>query len=266
MARSKKAKASPAQPTTQVQSVGALPVALLIDGENVIAPELIAPILVEASKMGSVVIRQVYGNWAAPSMTPWKEMMIQHALERMGQVPTSAGRNATDIALVIGAMDLLYRGVRHFCLVAGDSDYVPLVLRLRQEGCSVLGIGMPSASHALREACSRFLTTEQLTPQPVPSTPSLSAPAASAGERSTEDLPALLTTAYHQVAKADGGDWVLLAVLGKALRDHSPTFQNTYGKKKLWALLAQYPELFEQRLRTAGQGQTAEVRLRAQRG
>ena len=265
MAKSKKAKATAAQLPGQAQSVAAFPVALLIDGENVIAPELIAPILVEASKMGSVVIRQVYGNWAAPSMNRWKDMMIQHALERMGQVPSSAGRNATDIALVIGAMDLLYRGARHFCLVAGDSDYVPLVLRLRQEGCTVLGIGMPSASHALREACTRFLTTEQLTPQPVPSSPSLSAPPAPTGALSSQDLQAQLSAAYHQVAKADGNDWVLLAVLGKALRDHNPTFQNTFGKKKLSALLAQYPDLFEQRLRTAGQGQTAEVRLRAQR-
>ena len=266
MARSKKSKAPAATPPNQQTSVGASPVALLIDGENVIAPDLIAPILVEASKMGSVVIRQVYGNWASPSMSPWKSMMIQHALERMGDVPTSAGRNATDIALVIGAMDLLYRGMRHFCLVAGDSDYVPLVLRLRQEGCTVLGIGMPNASHALREACTRFLTTEQLTPQPVLPSPSLSAPPAPTGERSFEELLVLLTTAYHQVAKAGGNEWVLLAVLGKALRDHYPTFQNTYGKKKLSALLDQYPDLFEQRLRTAGQGQTAEVRLREKRG
>ncbi len=214
--------------------------------------------------MGSVVIRQVYGNWAAPSMAPWKHMMIQHALERMGDVPTSAGRNATDIALVIGAMDLLYRGVRHFCLVAGDSDYLPLVLRLRQEGCTVLGIGMPNASHALREACTRFLTTEQLAPQPVPSSPSPPLLLHRKEAQSTEELPALLTTAFHQVAKEGGNEWVLLAVLGKALRDHSATFQNTYGKKKLSALLDQYPDLFEQRLRTAGQGQTAEVRLREQ--
>jgi len=265
-ARSKKSKAPAATPSSQQTTVGASPVALLIDGENVIAPELIAPILVEASKMGSVVIRQVYGNWASPSMTHWKDMMLQHALERMGQVPSSAGRNATDIALVIGAMDLLYRGARHFCLVAGDSDYVPLVLRLRQEGCSVLGIGLPNASHALREACTRFLATEQLTPQPVLPSPSLSAAPTPTRARSSEELSALLTAAYHQVAKADGNDWVLLAVLGKALRDHSPTFQNTYGKKKLSALLDQYPDLFEQRLRTAGRGQTAEVRLREKRG
>jgi hypothetical protein len=124
------------------------PVALLIDGENVITPDLIAHILVEAGKMGGVVIRQVYGNWTAPSMQPWKEMMTHYELEPKGNGQANLGRNATDIALVIGAMDLLYRGVRHFCLVAGDSDYIALVLRLRQEGCTILGIGMPNASQA----------------------------------------------------------------------------------------------------------------------
>ena len=262
MARSKKSKTPPATLPNQQHALAASPVALLIDGENVIAPELITPILGEAGKMGSVVIRQVYGNWAAPSMNPWKDMMTHHALERMGNVPPSAGRNATDIALVIGAMDLLYRGVRLFCLVAGDSDYVPLVLRLRQEGCTVLGIGMPNASHALQEVCNRFLTTDQLTPQPVLPKPTLSSPPPSTVTRSLEELQALLTNAYHQVAKAGGNEWVLLAVLGKALRDHGPTFQTTYGKKKLSALIGQYPDLFETRLRKAGQGQIAEVRIR----
>src|SRR5437870_10874324 len=156
MARRKKSKTTATAPPIQQNTLAASPVALLIDGENVIAPDLITHILVEAGKMGGVVIRQVYGNWAAPSMQPWKEMLTHYALEQMGNGQINAGRNATDIALVIGAMDLLYRGVRHYCLVTGDSDYLPLLLRLRQDGCTILGIGLPNASHALKEACSRF--------------------------------------------------------------------------------------------------------------
>src|SRR6266568_7525391 len=113
--------------------------------------------------MGGVTIRRVYGNWSALSMQPWKKSMTLHAIEPRSNLSTKSGHNATDIALVIGAMDLLYQGIRHFCLVAGDSDYVPLVLRLRQDGCTILGIGMPNALLALREACTRFLSTEQLT-------------------------------------------------------------------------------------------------------
>jgi NYN domain len=270
MARRKKSKTPAATPPIQQNALTASPVALLIDGENVIAPDMIAHILVEAGKMGGVVIRQVYGNWATPSMHPWKEMTTHYALEHMGNVPPNAGRNAADIALVIGAMDLLYRGVRHFCLVAGDSDYVPLVLRLRQEGCTVLGIGMPNASHALKEACSRFLTTEQLMPQPaVPRSPKAAHPSPPSlpgtATPSLEELSTLLTDAYLQATQGGETEWILLALVGKALKDRNPTFQETYGKKKLSALIERYPDLFEQRLRTVGKGQTAEIRLREQK-
>lgn len=261
MARRKKSKAPATVPVIQQKTLASSPVALLIDGENVIAPDMIAYILVEAGKMGGVVIRQVYGNWTAPSMHPWKEMTTHYALEQMGNVPANAGRNATDIALVIGAMDLFYRGVRHFCLVAGDSDYLPLVLRLRQDGCTVLGIGMPNASHALKEACNKFLTTEQLMPHtisPKSMTPSTTSPPTI---RSMEELSTLLTDAYLQVAKKSENEWILLSDLGKVLRDRNPDFQNTHGKKKLSALIEQCSGIFESRLRKVGKGQTAEVRI-----
>lgn len=269
MPKSKKSKASVISQPTQQNILTASPVALLIDGENVVAPEMIAHIFVEAGKIGGVVIRQVYGNWASPSMNPWKALLAHYDLEQMGNVPAKAGRNATDIALVIGAIDLWYRGVRHFCLVAGDSDYVPLVLRLRQEGCTVLGIGMQHASHALKEACSRFLTTEQLMPQPAsPMSPKSerSSPPSSpvTVTASLEELSTLLTDAYLLAAKGGETEWVLLGVLGKALKDRTPNFQESYGKKKLSTLIEQYSDIFEQRLRTVGKGQTAEVRLREQ--
>src|SRR5260221_8415783 len=165
--------------------------------------------------MGGVVIRQVYGNWTAPSMQPWKEIMTHYALEPRGNVPANAGRNATDIALVIGAMDLLYRGVRHFCLVAGDSDYLPLVFRLRQDECIVLGIGMPNASHALKEACNRFLTTEQLMPHTAPPKSVIPSPTSLPTTYSMENLSTLLTDAYLEVRKKSGNEWILLASLGK---------------------------------------------------
>lgn len=264
MARRKKAKTTVTTLLIPQNALAASPVALLIDGENVIAPDMIAHILVEAGKMGGVVIRQVYGNWAAPSMNPWKEMMNHYELKQMGNVPANAGRNATDIALVIGAMDLLYRGVRHFCLVAGDSDYLPLVLRLRQDECTVLGIGMPNASHALKEACNRFLTTEQLTPHTAPPKSKIPSPTSLPTTRSMEELSTLLTDAYLQVRKKSGNEWILLSTLGKALRDRNPNFQDTHGKKKLSALIGQYADIFEVRPRKVGKGQTDEVRLREQ--
>lgn len=238
------------------------PCALLIDGENVITPDLITHILVEAGKIGGVVIRQVYGNWTAPSMQPWKEMMTHYELEPKGNVQTNSGRNATDIALVIEAMDLLYRGVRHFCLVAGDSDYVPLVLRLRQDGCTILGIGMPNASQALREACNKFLSIEQLTPHAASSTSKV---VSSKPAYSREELSTLFTRAYLHNAKESGNEWIPLAAFGNALRDLTPNFQAIYGKKKLSALIEQCPGLFETQQRKTEKGHVDEVRLREQK-
>jgi len=257
--RKKKPKTTATLPIIQQDILVAssvAPVALLIDGENTIVPDLIAQILVEAGNMGGVTIRQVYGNWAAPSMQPWKETMTYYGLEPIGNGQKNTGRNATDIALVIGAMDLLHRGFRHFCLVAGDSDYVPLVFRLRQSECIVLGIGLPSASHALKDACSRFLTTGQLVPHVAssisPPTPSV------------ESLTSLLTSAYLLNANKSEKEWIPLAALGVTLRDLNPHFQEIYGKQSLSAMINQYPDLFEVRQRETEKGHTDEVRLRKQ--
>jgi hypothetical protein len=230
-------------------------VALLIDGENVMIPDLIAHILVEAGKMGGVTIRQIYGNWAAPSMQSWKKDLTHYALEPMGNRP---GHNATDIALVIGAMDLLYRGIKHFCLVAGDSDYVPLVSRLRQDGCTVLVIGTSAVSSNLKEASSMFLSTDQLIPQALPQPPSSKAVASSP----PSELCTLLTKAYRVATEKGATEWVLLSNLGLTLRQLSSTFEISYGKQSLSDLIKKCNGLFETRTRKIGKGQAEEVRLR----
>ena len=117
---------------TLLQTSHVAVVALLIDGEN-ISPDLTAQMLVEAGKFGGVTIRRVYGNVTSPNMQRWKEVMTQYALQGMHQMQTATGKNAADIALAVDAMDLFYRDhVTRFCLVGSDSDYTPLVLRLRQ--------------------------------------------------------------------------------------------------------------------------------------
>ena len=231
------------------------PVALLIDGENVLIPDLIPQILVEVGKMGDVTIRQVYGNWAAPCMQSWKKHLTHYALEPMGNRP---GHNATDIALVIGAMDLLHCGIKHFCLVAGDSDYVPLVSRLRQDGCTVMVIGPTAVSSALKEASSVFRSIDQLLPQAssrLSSSQAIAPPPPS--ERSM-----LLTKAYHVATQKSKTEWVPLSALGLILRQLNPNFQGIYGKQRLSTLIKQCPTLFETRHRKSGNGQVGEVRLR----
>lgn len=252
----KKKQATPLlNPPLTVATLSVPPVALLIDGENTIIPELVAHILVEAGKMGGVTVRQVYGNWAAPSMQPWKKYMEHYALEQMGNRP---GRNATDIALVIGAMDLLYRGIKHFCLVAGDSDYVPLVVRLRESGCAVLVIGTAAVSSALKDASSIFLSTDQLLPRALPQ----ASPMPAAAPAPSLELSTLLRKAYCVASKQYQTEWVSFAHLGSAVRELCPTFEQTYGKSKISKLVKQYSDCFEIRQRESGKGQVEEVRLR----
>jgi len=236
--------------TTSVPSV-----ALLIDGENALIPDLIDHILVEAGKIGVVTSRQVYGNWAASCMQGWKKITVRYALEPKRTLLSKPGHNATDIALVIDAMDLLHRGIKYFCIVAGDSDYVPLVLRLRQESSTVLVIGSSACSSALKEASSVFLSTDQLLPKALsqPSTSQAITPL------SPLELSVLLTNAYHVASQKLKTAWVPLSALGLALRQLDPHFQVIYDKQRLSTLIKQHPTLLEIRYR----GQVGEVRLRS---
>ena len=136
-------------------------VALLIDGENI--PARVTPsLLAEAETWGKVMIRRMYGDWASPQMNAWRETVIQYGMRAMHQhLPK---KNAADIALTVDAVDLFYRGVRCFCLGSGDSDYVPLVLWLREQGCVVVVISQKNASLALQRSCSVFVSSEERCP------------------------------------------------------------------------------------------------------
>jgi hypothetical protein len=195
-------------------------------------------------------------------MQPWKKQLAHYGLEPMGN---RSGHNATDIALVIGAMDLFYQGIIHFCLVAGDSDYVPLVQRLRQGGCTVLVIGTAAVSNTLKEASSLFVSTDHLLPQAssappvsvsIPSAPVLTLPL------QTSELATLLTDAYTLVAQQNGTEWVLLSALGATLRQCNADFDMTYGKQSLSELVKQCTDCFETQKRKVEKGEVEEMRLR----
>jgi NYN domain-containing protein len=184
-------------------------------------------------------------------------MEKNHALEQRGYLVSKPGHNGTDIALAIGAMDLFHQGIKYFCIVAGDSDYVPLVLRLRQGGSTVLVIGPSACSSALKEASSVFLSTDQLKSQ-ASSQPSSSQAIA---PPSLSELSMLLREAYHVVSQKSKTEWVFLSALGSAVRQLNPDFQVIFGRQKLSTAIKQYPTLFEIRYRISGNGQVEEVRL-----
>jgi hypothetical protein len=259
---SKKKSKTPSTPTTNAPPATAIPpappVALLIDGENVNAPSLIAHILAEAGKMGGVTIRQVYGNWSSPGLQTWKKYLAHYQIKPMGDQASQTGYNATDITLVIGAMDLLYSGIRHFCLVAGDSDYVPLVRRLCQWGCEVLVLASASASTVLKNEANQFYSLEELAQRPTPA-PEANGAAPAANPPALADM---LSAAYLVAAQRSSTEWVPFSSLGLFLRQLFPAIGEIYGKHTLSVYLKQCPDLFETRQKEQGNGQIFEARLR----
>lgn len=136
--------------------------ALLIDGDNA-QPKLIALILSEASKYGKVTIRRVYGDWTQQSMSGWKNVLNENAIGPIQKFSYTTGKNSTDSALIIDAMDILHsKLVEGFCIVSSDSDYTGLAKRIREEGIFVLGIGEQKTPKAFVHSCDNFTFCETL--------------------------------------------------------------------------------------------------------
>ena len=144
-----------------------LRIALLIDGDNA-QPSLIEPILKMLDNSGTCVIRRVYGDWTAQNMSSgWRTLEQKHGIQLVHQSSYVAGKNSTDIALTIAAMDILYSGkVNAFCIVSSDSDFTSLAVRLKDEGVSVIAAGKSSTPQAFVTACSFFIVTDKLNPAP----------------------------------------------------------------------------------------------------
>ena len=137
-------------------------IAILIDGDNAQA-SLIEQIVVESSRYGNATIRRIYGDWTSTSMKSWKDTLNSYAFQPFQQFSYSVGKNATDSAMIIDAMDILHANqVDGFCLVSSDSDYTRLATRLRESGKLVVGIGKNLTPRAFVSACDVFIYTENL--------------------------------------------------------------------------------------------------------
>ena len=140
-------------------------IALLIDGDNA-QPSLINKILTEAGKYGSITIRRIYGDWTTANMKGWKDTLNNNAIQPIQQFRYTTGKNATDSAMIIDAMDILHSDqVDGFCLVSSDSDYTRLATRIREMGYFVVGIGKQITPKAFVNACNLFIYTENLMPR-----------------------------------------------------------------------------------------------------
>lgn len=222
--------------------------ALLIDGDNAQA-SLLEQMIAEANKYGVVTIRRVYGDWTEPNMKSWKAALHTNALQPFQQFRYTTGKNATDSAMIIDAMDILYTaGVDGFCLISSDSDYTRLATRIREKNLFVMGIGKATTPRAFVNACDVFVYTENLAvEQPTPLPTSAGAKGARA---STNDavlsVESLFRTAFDQATQDNG--WAQLGAIGSKLRQLDPAFDpRTYGFSSLSGLVNAYPDVFEVR-------------------
>src|SRR5512143_1494747 len=137
-------------------------IAILIDGDNA-QSSLLPQMLVEAGRHGQVTVRRIYGDWTTTSMNSWKDILNYHAFQPVQQFRYTVGKNATDSAMIIDAMDILHTGVvEGFCLVSSDSDYTRLATRIRESGVFVMGIGEKKTPKPFVNACDVFVYTSNL--------------------------------------------------------------------------------------------------------
>ncbi|NPV75452.1 MAG: NYN domain-containing protein [Anaerolineae bacterium] len=236
-------------------------IAMLIDGDNA-QPSLTEKMLAETSKYGLITIRRIYGDWTASNMGGWKDKLQTYAIQPIQQFRYTTGKNATDSAMIIDAMDILYAGgVDGFCLVSSDSDYTRLATRIREKGFFVMGIGKKSTPRAFVNACDIFVYTQNLMPQeeqqPAKRTPrrkgQTTQPTATETAPEPEITPEpgptpdpipLLKSAFDIASGEDG--WAFLGTLGHHLRQLDPGFDaRTYGYKQLSLLITALPHVFE---------------------
>ena len=228
---------------------------MLIDGDNA-QPSLIEAILTEAGKYGLVTIRRIYGDWTTQTMKGWKDALHMYAIQPFQQFRYTIGKNATDSAMIIDAMDILYSGVvSGFCLVSSDSDYTRLATRIREKGLFVMGVGKKTTPRAFINACEVFVYTENLAleveppARPEPSRRHVATRTRRKTQPAAEPAPPtspsqLLKKAFDMAVQDDG--WAFLGTMGSRLRQLDPSFDpRTYGSKQLSTLIRTFPNIFE---------------------
>ena len=137
-----------------------LKLAVLIDGDN-IPSKYVREMMEEIAKYGNPTIKRIYGDWTKPQLNKWKEVLLQNAISPIQQYAYTTGKNATDSAMIIDAMDILYTGdVTGFCLVSSDSDFTKLAMRLREAGMKVFGLGEKKTPDPFIVACDKFIYIE----------------------------------------------------------------------------------------------------------
>jgi hypothetical protein len=236
--------------------------AVLIDADNA-QPSTVEGLLAEIAKYGTANVKRIYGNWTDERLKGWKATLLEHSIQPMQQFAYTTGKNATDSAMIIDAMDLLYTdNFDGFCIVSSDSDFTRLASRLRESGLVVYGFGEKKTPKPFVAACDKFIYTEVLRAKEEEAGPSKS--------RSSDDLKkdkGHLANLFRNAidAYSDDDGWAQLGVVGSNIAKQAPEFDpRNYGYRKLKDLVKAMG-LYELREETEGAGHAKIIYLRKKR-
>jgi uncharacterized protein (TIGR00288 family) len=212
-------------------------IALLIDADNA-SPDSLDAVLTVLAELGTVNIRRAYGNWQKPGLKGWSAMVHRHAIEPQQQFDLTKGKSSTDMKMIIDAMDLLYRGhIDGFGIMSSDSDFMPLAMRIRQDGLPVYGFGTQRTPESFQQACTRFIDTTALK---AALSPSAERASETAKRPVDSQLRALLAEAYEAVRHDEKG-FASLGSVGQHASNRSSFDARSYGFKRLSDLIASLP-------------------------
>jgi len=235
--------------------------AVLIDADNA-QPSIIEGLLAEIAKYGTANVKRIYGDWTGTHLKGWKDVLLKHSIQPIQQFRYTIGKNATDSAMIIDAMDLLFTNkFDGFCIVSSDSDFTKIASRLRESGLVVYGFGEKKTPEPFVSACDKFIYTEVLISK---EDDNLSIKRKSANElKQDTKLVNLLRNAVD--ASSDESGWSHLAPVGNNIAKQVPDFDpRNYGYKKLGELVAA-TRLFEIEERLVGDGQSKAVYIKDKR-
>ena len=209
--------------------------AVLIDADNA-NPAIVEGLLAEVAKLGVASVKRIYGDWTTPSLGKWKASLLEHSIQPIQQFAYTSGKNATDSAMIIDAMDLLYSAdLGGFCIVSSDSDFTRLAARLRESGKVVYGFGEKKTPKPFVAACDRFIYTEIFTQHPENAETVIQRRSAQELRQDTK-LCNLLRQAIE--AASDDEGWANLGPVGSQLAKQMPEFDpRNYGYSKFSGLV-----------------------------
>lgn len=210
------------------------PLALLIDGDNA-TPKIISGLLAEVANYGTASVKRVYGDWTKPNLNGWKDCLLEHSLQPVQQFAYTSGKGATDGAMIIDAMDLLYtQRFSGFCLVSSDSDFTRLASRIREQGLMVYGFGERKTPRAFITACDKFVYFDVL--KEIGQKANTTAPQKSPAPEVDESLISMIIAAHS--ASSDDSGWATLAEVGSRVAKQIPEFDSrNYGYPRLSELV-----------------------------